>query len=208
MALSKADWDAIAPHYRAGGRSLKDIGKQFDVSDAAIIKKARKEGWTRDLKGKVNAKADAKVSAAMVSAEVSAQTKVTEAMVIEVESAVQARIRLGHRKDIGRYRGLALTMLDELELHTLEPDQLRELVQVINDEEEGPGAEIVRKSRRERLERALNLGSRIKTLKEAADTLKTLVALEREAYGLSNGDEGGGSDFERLVADLIEDTPA
>lgn len=43
------DWETLSVHYRAGVRSLKDMGLQFGVSDAAIIKKARKEGWTRDL---------------------------------------------------------------------------------------------------------------------------------------------------------------
>ena len=31
------DWDAIGVHYRAGIRSLKDIGAELGVSDAAII---------------------------------------------------------------------------------------------------------------------------------------------------------------------------
>lgn len=43
------DWETLSVHYRAGIRSLKDMGIEFDVSDAAIIKKARKEGWTRDI---------------------------------------------------------------------------------------------------------------------------------------------------------------
>ena len=84
------DWETLAVHYRAGIRSYKDMGAEFDVSDAAIIKKARKEGWTRDLKGKIKAKADKLVSAALVSASVSAQTKITEELTIEVEAQVRS----------------------------------------------------------------------------------------------------------------------
>lgn len=47
---SRVDWDAIEPHYRAGIRALKDIGREFDVSDAAIIKHARLHDWARSPK--------------------------------------------------------------------------------------------------------------------------------------------------------------
>lgn len=50
------DWDALAVHYRAGVRSLKDMGQEFGVSDAAIIKKARREGWTRGSGGSPKSK--------------------------------------------------------------------------------------------------------------------------------------------------------
>lgn len=49
-ARKQIDWDAIEPHYRAGIRSLKDIGAEFEVSDAAIIKHAKRDGWVRQAK--------------------------------------------------------------------------------------------------------------------------------------------------------------
>lgn len=57
------DWDAIESHYRAGIRSLKDMGKEFGCSDAAIIKHFKKLGIERDLgekirQGKVVLRAD------------------------------------------------------------------------------------------------------------------------------------------------------
>jgi hypothetical protein len=199
-ARKLVDWDALAPHYRAGVRSLKDIGAQFEVSDAAIIKHAKKEGWTRDLKGKIKAKADAKVSAAMVSAEVSAQTKLTEALVVEVESQVQARIRLAHRNDIAKSRALAMTLLAELEQATGERELVSQLRDALAEQEEPAGKAVLLQA----WHRVMGIGGRVKTMKELADTLKTLVGLEREAYGLSVGDTGGGSDYDKLVSDLPE----
>jgi hypothetical protein len=61
------DWNDIEPHYRADLRSLKDIGREFEVADTGIIQHARRENWTRNIKAKVQAGADA-----LVSAEVSA----------------------------------------------------------------------------------------------------------------------------------------
>lgn len=150
MSRARVDWDAIEPHYRAGLRSLKDLGAEFEVSDAAIIKHARAKGWDRNLKAKIQAKADAKVSAAMVSAEVSETKALTEAVRIEVEAEVQARIRLTHRTDIGKYRAMGMNLAAELE---------------------AMGADE-------------KLAVRSKVFKDLVDTLKTLAALEREAYGL------------------------
>lgn len=173
------DWDAIHPHYRAGIRSLKDIGAEFDVSDAAIIKHARKEGWSRDLKGKIQAKADKLVSAAMVSAEVSAQTKVTEKLTIEVEAEVQSRIRLDHRKDIGRSRTLAMALLEELESQTKQVPELDRLGDLMYSPDD-KGIDKLN----ELYQKIISLPGRTKTMKDLGDTLKTLIALERQAFGL------------------------
>jgi citrate lyase alpha subunit len=124
MAEKRVDWEGLEPHYRAGVRALKDIGAEFGCSDAAIIKHAKKQGWTRNLLGKIQAKADAKVSAAMVSAEVSAQTKLTESVRVEVESEVQARVRLSHRTDIQRGKRITNALMAELEEQAAKPKKL------------------------------------------------------------------------------------
>jgi hypothetical protein len=134
---ANVDWDALEPHYRAGIRALKDIGAEFDVSDAAIIKHARKNGWDRNLKAKIQAKADAKVSAAMVSVEVSAGQKLTETVRVDIESEIQSRIRLAHRSDIGRGRSLAMALFAELEGVTADPEAFAKLREMMID----PGAD-------------------------------------------------------------------
>ena len=62
MTRKAIDWESVEIQYRAGIRSLKDIGNEFNVSDAAIIKRAKRDGWSRDLRAKIQAKAEAKVS--------------------------------------------------------------------------------------------------------------------------------------------------
>jgi hypothetical protein len=150
----KIDWEAVEREYRAGIRSLKDIGEEFGVSDAGILKRAKRDDWARDLQAKVRAKADALVSAALVSAEVSAEVsanrKIAEREVVEVEAKVQARIRLTHRSDIKALRERAARFANEL-------DECGE-----------------------------ELAKRASILKSLADTQKTLIALEREAYNMAN----------------------
>ncbi|HEY4292068.1 hypothetical protein [Luteibacter sp.] len=187
MKRAKIDWDALESHYRAGIRSLKDMGEQFGVSDAAIVKHARKHGWTRNLAAKVKARADAKVSDALVSAEVSAATKVNEATRVEVEAEVQARIRLGHRKDIGAARSLAMSLLTELQVQTGSVPELEKLGEML-------GEDFVPDKALAMFNAVVSLPGRVKTMKDLGDTLHKLIGLERDAYNIgSGGDAPPGS---------------
>ena len=176
------DWETLSVHYRAGIRSLADMGLEFHVSDAAIIKKSRKEGWTRDLKGKIKAKADKLVSAATVSAEVSAQTKITEKLTIEVEAQVRSRIILSHRKDIPAVRSLVTKLFKELELQTDGIELLQELGEFMRSEN-AQGQD----KRNDLYNKVISLSGRSTTLKSLVDSLKVMIYLEREAFGLDNG---------------------
>lgn len=57
MSRAAVDWDAVEREYRIGLRSLKDIGVEFGVSDAGIIKRAKRDGWVRDLSARIESKA-------------------------------------------------------------------------------------------------------------------------------------------------------
>ena len=45
----KVDWEGVEREYRTGTRSLRDIGAEFGCTEGAIRKKAKAEGWERDL---------------------------------------------------------------------------------------------------------------------------------------------------------------
>jgi predicted DNA-binding protein YlxM (UPF0122 family) len=43
------DWEAIEREYRAGQLSVREIARQYAVSEGAIRKRAKAEGWERAL---------------------------------------------------------------------------------------------------------------------------------------------------------------
>lgn len=153
---------------------MRDIGEEFGCSDAAIVQHAKRNGWTRNLKAKVDAKADAKLAAALVASERADQpaAKLTEAVRVEVEAEVQARVRQSHRTDINRSKRIANKLLEALEKVELA---------------EAPS---------EALQAARKAGAAlaaIVTLKEATGIFKqlvesqrSLVTMEREAYGIAH----------------------
>jgi len=199
----RIDWDAIEPHYRAGIRSLKDIGAEFGASDAAIIKHAKKCEWTRNLTAKIQAKADAKVSAALVSAEVSAQTKLTESVRVEVEAEVQARVRIAQRADIGRSRTLCMSLLIELESQTANIPALVDLGVMLRKEDD-KGMDRLN----DIYQAVISLPERTKTMKALAESLKTLIGLEREAFGIESAPTPADNQQARSLADFYGGIPA
>ncbi len=198
-----ADWERIETLYRAGAASVREIAAEAGVSHTAINNRAKREEWGRDLQAKIRAKADAKVSKAMVSTEVSTETKLTEAVVVEVEAQVQARIRLTHRTDVAKGRTLAMKLLAELEHQTENVDLYDDLFDLVHETtpDEDSGRDRLTKLR-QAYERALSLSGRTKTMKDLADTLRVLIALEREAFGL-DAEGGGGGD--KTPADLLRE---
>jgi hypothetical protein len=187
---ARVDWDAIEPHYRANVRSLRDIGAEFGVSDAAIIKHAAKSGWERDLGAKIKAKADAKLAAALVATERADQpaAKLTEAVRVEVEAEVQARVRQSHRTDINRSKRISnrlLEALEKIEIAEAPSDTLK----------------AARKEASE-LPPMVTLKEATGIFKQLVDAQRSLVTMEREAYGIAHLQED--PDDQGVVVDPLE----
>lgn len=194
MTTKQPDWEAIERAYRAGVLSVREIAAAHEVSHTAINKRAKRDGWDRDLKAKIKAKADALVSKREVSTEVSSKQAETEREIIELNAEVIANIRMAHRGDISRSRRLTNKLLDELESLTDEQGTIKELIDQLKDggHEDGEAmADVLALAKK-----MSALPARTKTMKELAETLKTLVALERQAYDLDV--KQGGSEEETL----------
>jgi hypothetical protein len=189
-AAPKVNYDLLEPDWRAGLKTPYQMADEYTaqtgikVSRTAIVKHFEKLEIPRNLAAKIQAKADAKVAKSMVADMVA---KTTESAVIEANADIVATIHLGQRADIRKARALSMTLLDELEASTEQQDDIRQLAELLSDDqdEDGPGARDRQRRRQEALERVMSLPGRTKTMKELADTLKTLVTLEREAYGIN-----------------------
>lgn len=204
MTTKQPDWERIEQLFRAGLLSVREIAAACGVSHTAINKRSKAEGWDRDLNAKIKAKADSLVSKREVSTKVSTETLATERGIVEANAEVIADIRMAHRTDIGRSRRLANKLLDELEALTDEQGTIKELIAQFKerDHEDGDAMADV-------LALAQKMGalpSRTKTMKELAETLKTLVLLERQAYDLDTKSGGNDADeLSKLMDDLSKD---
>jgi hypothetical protein len=184
-APKKVDYEAIEPGWRAGLKSPQQLAAEYTektgikVSRSAIIKHFEKLGVPRDLRAKVMAKADAMVAQAMVTGKVSAETTVTTAEIVATAAADVAAIRLAHRGDITRMRSLVIRLLAECEAEAADPAVFESLGELLRNPDERGQDKL-----NEAYHKAISLPQRIKGVKELAEALRVLIALEREAYGI------------------------
>lgn len=189
------DWERIEAEYRAGVLSLREIAAKHDGSNhVAIARRAKKEGWTRDLSARIQAKAEALVTEQTVTAGVTASKAVTAKQIVEENAQAIANVRLAHRRDINRSRTLAMSLLQELEDQTGNQDLLEGLRELMAPPEgdDSKASEAAYNKRLEMFDKVVSLSSRTDTMKKLSETLKNLIALEREAYGLKTGDSEPG----------------
>lgn len=88
------DWERIELDYRAGVKTLRQIAGEHGITHAAIAKRAKAQGWERDLSLKIQAKADQLVTKAMVTKVVTTGTKVSERQVVEANAIAINDMRL------------------------------------------------------------------------------------------------------------------
>ncbi len=178
------DWERIELDYRAGIKTLRQIAEEHGITHGAINKRAKRDGWERDLSEKIHAKADALVSRAAVSTPVSADTRMKEQAVVDANAHAVADVRLAHRRDIHRARRLTNALLDELERQT-DPDTLvllEELGELLKNPDEKTGRDRLN----EVYQAVISLPERSKTMKVLAESLQKLVDMERQAFGMND----------------------
>lgn len=182
--MTKPDWEAIESAYRAGLMSIREIASQHGITHGAINKRAKKDGWERDLKAKIKAKADALVSKREVSTQVSTEKALSERILIEANAEVIANVRMEHRGDIRRARAITNALFDELGAECADVESLRKLGDIMLAPDENG-----RDRLNEIYQSIISMPERVKSVKALSDALKNLIGLERLAYDI-DGPEG------------------
>jgi hypothetical protein len=212
---ASVDWEAIEALYRCGLLSIREIAKTHGLSDGAVRKRAKRDGWDRDLTAKVNAKVRSELVRTEVRTEVRTQDAVSERAMVEAGAAQIIALVRDHRTQISRHRALVDKLMEQLEGAADHRDLLKQIIDDVEDGSTGASAK-----RREALMRAVALSSHASVLKNLADTLKVVIALEREAFNVTaaTGEpppvESDEVRFDKLLAKirsrpkLIDVTPA
>ncbi|GKS73677.1 hypothetical protein AVME950_02295 [Acidovorax sp. SUPP950] len=170
----RADWEAIERDYRTGQFSDQELADKHGnvVSRQAISKRAKVQGWQKDLSREVRQATKAKLIAEQVAEQVAGEVadrvaKSGNATVQAVLAAAETnkQVILGHRRDIAKVRDITMTLVAALETAAAETD----------------GA------------KRLPLGELVLTAQRAGQSVARLQQLERVAFGLDEEDDSAGA---------------
>lgn len=177
--MTKPDWESIEAAYRSGLMSVREIASQHGITHGAINKRSKRDGWERDLKAKIKAKAEALVSKRQVSTE----RALSERILIEANAEVIANVRMEHRGDIRRARSIANALFDELGAECADIAALEKLGELMADPDD---------NRRDKLNEiyhaVISLPERVKSVKALSEAMKNLIGMERQAYNIDDND--------------------
>lgn len=159
------DWEAVERDFRAGILTYAEMAIRHGVSKGRISQVAKRDGWTQDLSKKIRAKAEAKLNAATVNAELNAERAASVAETVEIGAQVIVNIKLAHRSSINKARQMVEKLMAELEAESdRKPKEAKE-----DGEKDLP---------------LMPLGAKVTVLKSLAESMRTLIGLERESFGL------------------------
>lgn len=205
-SASRPDWERIELAYRAGVMSLREIASNHSITEGAIRKRAKRDGWVRDLSGKIAAKADDLVRKEAVRSEVRTEAAATERELVDANALAIVQVRMTHRKDIARSRNIVMAMMAELEASCGADNAA--LLASLGDMMRSPD-EYGRDKLNDLYQAVVSLPGRAKTMKDLAASLVSLIDKEREAFGIgaktsSDDDAAAGpnrslTDAERAV---------
>lgn len=201
--MAKHDWEAIESAYRAGLMSLREIAGKHGISEGAIRKRAKRDDWSRDLAAKIQERADDLVRKKEVRKQVRTDTTLTERVLIEATAEAIAAVRMEHRGDINRARKLANILFDELSAQCADVGALEELGEILRQPDDKGMDKL-----NDLYQKIISLPSRVKSMKDLSDSLKTLIGLERDAYNITGGNEPDKVPVSNDTTDLTTDQAA
>lgn len=175
------DWEAVEKEYRAGVLSVSEIGRRNGVTEGAIRKRAKRDGWERDLTAKVQEKVRTGLVRTEVRGESDGAKSRTERQIVDDAAAAVIALVREHRADLRAGRELATTLLKQLQDVTGNREAIE--AAIAEHIEAGP--------QRAAMIRAVSLPSNVACLRELSNVLKNLIPLERQAF---NVDDGGPPD--------------
>jgi len=185
MAASRnnADWEAVRVDYCAGQMSIREIARKHDVAESYIRRRAKENGWERDLSGKVQERVRSKL-VRTVERTPSAQeevrtTKRTDAEIIEAAAETAVQVVQIHRRDVRNGRTICATLFAELRDTSDNREIIAECIESETQDDTSP-------TRRNQMMKAISLPTRARAMLDLSAAMKNLVAVERQAFSLDD----------------------
>lgn len=178
------DWEAIERDYRTGQFTLKELEAKHGAGFADISRRAKKEGWTKDLRDAVRQATSAALIAETAKA-VTSQAQRETTNVVLAAAEVNRQVLAQHLGELEETRNVAKALLAEIGFQTASPEVLVQIAERLNDDADDAQKQAARKALRD----ALNVHGRIASAQKLADTFLKIQQGERRALNLDEPSE-------------------
>lgn len=188
LRRSRFPWDAIERDWRVGLLSQVEIARKYGVDNGQLSRRAKKFGWTKDLKDAVRSRAlvlvrnleedRQRVQDATLAPHAREQTSTEDLIDDAIQTQLNVIVR--HRKAIRQTQEQVDRLRDELKAHTPSPGAIDRLVANANGDSDLTSAtnQLVLRS-------LMTLGIRSATLVNLVNAMVKLITAERQAFGLA-----------------------
>lgn len=204
-AKKQVDWELVEKHYRAGLLSLREIAKEAGCTEGAIRKRAKKDGWERDLTKKIQQRADELVRKQTVRVPSTQLTPATEQQVVEANAEAAASVVMKHRTGLTRLAQLRDKLLEEVEAITDNKELFETLGELLDESGEDASGRFKQDKRNELYRKVISMTERIDNTKKLAEIDEKVRKGEREAWGLDKTD-GGETAIDNLLKRINEES--
>ena len=179
--VSITDWESIEQDYRVGLKTLRQIASENGVTHGAINKRAKRDGWERDLSAKIAAKVETLVSKRAVSKKVSKEQKITEKLIVDTNALSIADKIIAQQSVSGKAVGYAESLLNEAIAMSACPDYLERLGELMLEPDD-KGMDKLNEAYR----KIISMGGRVDAGKKIVEMLKASVELERKVLRIKD----------------------
>jgi len=113
---SSPDWEKIEGEYRLGQLSIREIARNYGVTDTAIRKRAKERGWLRELAEKVRVAVREKLVRSDGLQQGSQGQRVRDPELVDGAADRGFHVVTSHRGDLTQLHGLKRVLADRLSI--------------------------------------------------------------------------------------------
>lgn len=204
-AKPATDWELIERHYRAGIKTLRQIGKEYGVSHTAVKQRATRFGWVRDLTEKIQQETQTLVTAKVVSKALSNSLSkdrlLSDAETVRVYSEVVASVDMTQRSDIEMALNLSRSQMVELTAlsNPSFADDLARLAELLDQGGEADSGKVKMDKLNELYRYITSLPGRVKMVKEIAAAHGVYIPVQRKVFKLDGDEKSNVSAYEDML---------
>lgn len=184
----KIDWESVEREYRAGIRSLRGIGGDFGCTEGAIRRRAKADGWERDLSARIEAKTEALVrKSETVRKKVrNAEELANDDAIVDANAQVRAEAINTQATLAQRQVALAEWLCEDFEAQVEGREYIDQMIEALGaDENTDRLAQAARK--------VIAFPVRVESFKKLVEASRTAVELQRKVLRIK--DDSAAEDF-------------